>query len=206
MFRDREDAGEKLAELLKDHDVYPDVVLAIPRGALPIGRVVADKLGARLDIVVARKIGAPGNPELAIGAVSSVGITWLNESMISDMDISDDYIEREKQKEMKAARDKLDRYKAGRDPLELEGKTVLIVDDGIATGATMTACVREVRDRGASRVIIAAPVAAPETAERLMNEADQVICVETPTYFGAVGQFYEVFTQVSDEEAKKYLE
>lgn len=205
MFKNRTDAGQKLADVLDDHDVEADIVLAIPRGGLPVGRAVADALDVPLDIVAARKLGAPGNPELAIGAVASDGTVWLNESTIRDLGVGETYIDEGIESERAAALEKVERYRAGRPPLELRGKTVLIVDDGIATGATTIACLRQVKNQGAERVVLAVPVAPPDTVDRLTGEADEVICVETPPHFRAVGQFYDSFGQVSDSEAKAYL-
>jgi predicted phosphoribosyltransferase len=206
MFKNRTDAGERLADVLDDHDVEADVVLAIPRGGLPVGRVVADRLGVPLDIVAARKLGAPQNPELAIGAVASDGTVWLNESLIGDLGVGDAYVEERIEREREAALEKVERYRGTRPPLDLRGKTVLLVDDGVATGATTIACLRQLRDADAERVVLAVPVAPPDTVERLRTEADEVVCVETPPHFGAVGQFYESFEQVSDERARTYLE
>lgn len=205
MFKNRIDAGQKLADVLDDRGIEADIVLAIPRGGLPVGRAVADALDAPLDIVAARKLGAPGNPELAIGAVASDGTVWLNESMIRDLAVGETYIDERIEEERAAALEKVERYRADRPPLELRGKTVLIVDDGIATGATTIACLRQAKNQGAGRVVLAVPVAPPATVERLTAEADEVICVETPPHFGAVGQFYDSFGQVSDSEAKAYL-
>jgi predicted phosphoribosyltransferase len=206
MFEDRTDAGERLAALLDDHDVEADVVLAVPRGGLPVGRAVADALGVPLDVVAARKVGSPGNPELAVGAVASDGTVWLNEAYVEDLGVSEDYLESTIERERAAAREKVERYRGDRPPLELRDRVVVIVDDGVATGATTIACIRQVREAGAARVVLAVPVGPPETVERLGTEADEVICVETPPYFAAVGQFYESFTQVTDEEAMAYLE
>lgn len=206
MFENRTDAGEQLAELLDDLDVAADVVLAIPRGGLPVGRAVADRLGVTLDVVVASKVGAPWNPELAIGAVASDGTTWLNDSLIADLGLSDEDVRQRVEHEREQAAGKRDRYREGRPPLELSGKEVLVVDDGVATGATTTACLRYVRNAGAARVVLAVPVGPPASVERLRGEADEVVTVETPPHFGAVGQFYHSFTQVSDEEAMAYLE
>jgi predicted phosphoribosyltransferase len=205
-FSDRTDAGRRLASVLRDRGVAADIVLAIPRGGLPVGRVVADALDAPLDIVSARKLGAPGNPELAIGAVASDGTVWLNERMIRELGVGDTYVDARIESERAAALEKVERYRGARPPLELRGKTVLVVDDGVATGATTIACLRQVADAGAERVTLAVPVAPPGAVERLRAEADDVICVETPSQFGAVGQFYESFEQVSDERARGYLE
>lgn len=206
MFKNRTDAGQKLAHILDDHDTEADIVLAIPRGGLPIGRVVADYLQIPLDIVSARKIGAPQNPELAVGAVASDGTVWLNETLIDELEIEDTYLEDQIEHQRQAALDKVKRYRGDRPLREYSGKTVLIVDDGVATGATTIACIRQIKNAGADRVVLAVPVAPPDTIETLQSEADEVICVESPPHFGAVGQFYESFKQVSDERAKAYLD
>lgn len=205
MFTNRTDAGRQLANTLDDLDVTADVVLAIPRGGLPVARVVADSLQVPLDIVAARKLGAPGNPELAIGAVASDGTVWINESLVRNLDIGDAYIDDHVPRERAAAQEKVDTYRGDRPPLDVQGKTVLIVDDGMATGATTTACVRQVKNAGAERVIVAVPVSPPDTVDRLRSEADEVISVEMPPHFSAVGQFYESFEQVPDDRAMEYL-
>ncbi len=206
MFRDRADAGEQLAELLGKEGIEADVVLGIPRGALPVARPVADAYGVPLDVVVASKIGAPDNPELAIGAVASDGSRWLNDELIERLNVPDAYVEREGDREAEQARRKAERYRAGRGPLELAGKRAVVVDDGIATGATARACLRQLRGAGAAHVVLAVPVGPPDEIEALDAEADEVVAVETPPHFGAVGQFYEVFEQVSDEAAMAYLD
>jgi len=205
MFETRTDAGRQLADVLDDHDVHADVVVAIPRGGLPVGRVVADRLGVPLSVVVAQKVGAPGNPELAVGAVAEDGTTWLNEPLIADLGIDEASLVERLAAQRRAAAETIEGYLGGGRPPEYEGKTVLVVDDGIATGATTIACVRRVRAAGAARVVLAVPVGPPATIERLRGEADEVVCVETPPHFRAVGQFYASFDQVSDEEAKAYL-
>lgn len=206
MFRNRTHAGEELAAVVRDHEVGFDVVLAVPRGGLPVGRVVADALGVPLDVVVARKISAPGNPELALGAVASDGTTWLNESLIDDLGVSASSVDRRADRERATAAQKLERYRGDRLPLDVAGKRVVIVDDGIATGATTSACVRQVRNAGAEYVAVAVPVAPPSMVERLAGEADAVICVDMPSRFSAVGQFYDSFEQVTDEAASRHLE
>ena len=154
MFTDRTDAGRRVADLLDDRDVLADLVLAIPRGGLPVGRVVADRASAPLDVVVARKIGAPGNPELAIGAVASDGTVWLNESLIDDLGVSEGYVDERIERERRAALEKLERYRGDRPPFDLRGKTVVVVDDGVATGATTIACLRQLRNADAARVVL----------------------------------------------------
>lgn len=205
MFTDRTDAGRQVADAVTAADIHADIVLAIPRGGLPVGRAVADALDIPLDIVSARKIGAPGNPELAIGAVASDGTQWLNESLIEEIGVGEEYVATSAEREREAARAKVQRYRGDRPPLDLAGKQVLIVDDGVATGATTTACIRQVAAAGASRIVLAIPVAPRRTIERLRTEVDEVICVEIPSSFGAVGQFYDSFAQVPDERAKEYL-
>lgn len=195
-----------LAAVLRDRGVESDLVLAVPRGGLPVGRIVADSLGVPLDVVVARKLGAPGNPELAMGAVASDGTTWLNTRLIDDLGVGRAEVDETVRRERAAAAEKLDRYRGDRPPLDLRGKRVVIVDDGIATGATTIACARQVREAGAEHVVLAIPVAPPGTVERLADEVDEVVAVETPRRFGAVGQFYRSFGQVSDAVARSYLD
>lgn len=205
MFEDRAQAGRRLAEELRERGIQADIVLAIPRGGLPLGRAVADALGAPLDIVVARKMGAPDNPELAIGAVASDGSVWLNEGLIDDLGVGEEYVERTRREEAANAEAKAERYRDWPAP-DLRGKRVVVVDDGVATGATAIACIRQVKDAGAGRVVLAVPVGSPRAVEDLEREADAVVCVETPANFRAVGQFYADFGQVSDEQAMDYLE
>ncbi|MDR9430844.1 MAG: phosphoribosyltransferase family protein [Natronomonas sp.] len=206
MFADRTDAGRQLADVVAERDLDADMVLAIPRGGLPVGRAVADGLGVALDVVAARKLGAPSNPELAIGAVASDGTVWRNDSLIEELGVSGTYVEATIEREREVAREKADRYRGGRSPPDVAGRTVLLVDDGIATGATAIACIRSLKNAGVARVVVAVPVASPETVDRLHEEADDVLCVETPVHFGAVGAFYHDFEQVTDEEAMAYLE
>ena len=205
MFNDRADAGERLAEELVRRGVEADVVLGIPRGALPVAAPVADALDAELDVVVASKIGAPGNPELAIGSVAADGSVWLNEALIAQLRVPEEHVEREREREADYAAEKADRYREdGRVP-DLDGKRVVVVDDGLATGATARACLRQVAEAGAEHVILALPVASPDSLEDVATEADQAVVLETPAMFRAVGQFYRTFGQVSDEEAVAYL-
>lgn len=206
MFDDRTDAGKQLAAAVTERNVSADVVLAIPRGGLPLGRIVANEFGVPLDIIIAKKIGAPTNSELAIGAVASDGSVWLNDELIDRLAIDEDYVELERKTVATGAREKLEQYRAGREPMDLTGKRVIVVDDGVATGATTRACLRRVYNAGAASVTLAVPVGPPEAIERLRDDADDVICVETPARFGAVGQFYRSFEQVSDTEAKQYLD
>ncbi|TMT87226.1 phosphoribosyltransferase [Haloterrigena sp. H1] len=206
MFDDRTDAGERLAAELEARDLDIDVVLGIPRGALPVARPVADALDADLDVVVARKLGAPGNPELALGAVASDGSVWYNDDLIARVDIPEEYLEEVRAEEAENAREKADRYRETAGLPELEGKRVVVVDDGVATGATATACLRQVQESGAEWVGLAVPVGSPRSVDELERETDEVIALQTPADFRAVGQYYRNFGQVTDEEAITYLD
>lgn len=206
MFDDRTDAGERLADELERRGIEADVVLGIPRGAMPVARPVADRLDADLDVVVASKIGAPGNPELAIGAAASDGAAWLNEGLIDRIGVPDDHLEREREREIDAARSKLERYRGTGELPDLAGKRVVVVDDGVATGATARACLRQVREEDPESVTLAVPVSSPDSAAELAEEADEVVALQTPATFRAVGQFYRQFGQVSDDEAMAYLD
>lgn len=206
MFTDRTDAGEQLAVELRRLDIEADMILGIPRGGLPVARPVADALDAPLDVIVASKVGAPGNPELAVAAVADDGTTWRNDSLIGSLDLTTGYLEDETEHEQRAAAEKRRRYREGRPPLDLAGKHVLVVDDGLATGATMFACVERVREAGAASVAAAVPVGSPRTADELERLVDRLVVLETPRNFSAVGQFFRDFSQVTDEEAMALLE
>ncbi|WP_123538778.1 phosphoribosyltransferase [Halosimplex salinum] len=204
MFRDRTEAGERLADALEQRGVEADVVLGIPRGALPTARVVADRLRAPLDVVVASKIGAPHNEEFAIGAVAEDGSVWLNDDALDRLNVSDAYLSRESDREREVAAEKAATYREGGRP-DFTGRRVVVVDDGVATGATMRACLRLVREDGPERLVVAVPVGPPGTLETLESLADDVVAVERPRNFRAVGAHYRNFGQVSDEEAMSYL-
>jgi predicted phosphoribosyltransferase len=202
MFANRTDAGEQLATRLRDRGVTADVVLAVPRGGLPVARPVADALGVPLDVVVARKLGAPGNAELAIGAVADDGSVWVNDDLVGRLGVSESYLEDERERQAELAREKAARYAQG---VDLRDKRVIVVDDGVATGATTMACLRRVTAAGASHVTLAVPVGPPDTLEWLAREADAVVALEEPSGFGAVGTHYRDFRQVPDEAAVEYL-
>ncbi|ADD07167.1 putative phosphoribosyltransferase (plasmid) [Natrialba magadii ATCC 43099] len=209
MFTDRTDAGEQLGAYLASEGVEADIVLGIPRGALPVARPVADKLGATLDVVVASKIGAPGNPELALGAVASDGSHWLNEELVEQLQVADEYLEREQAREAEAAHEKAVQYRDNGDFPAVSGKQVIVVDDGVATGATAIACLRQVADAGAAHVTLAVPVGSPRSLNELETDepaVDAVIALERPANFRAVGQYYQDFRQVSDKRARSYLD
>jgi len=205
-FTDRTEAGERLGEALREREFDVDIVLAIPRGGLPLGRAVADALDVPLDIVVASKIGAPGNPEYAVGAVASDGSVWRNEQAFRGSGTDEAYFEREREAEAANARQKAERYRGEQPEPDLTGKTVAVVDDGVATGSTVRACLEMLDGTDAERIVLAVPVGPPDTIRELRERADDVVCLVTPSDFRGVGQFYERFEQVSDDEAMAYLE
>ena len=203
-FTDRATAGELLGETLRERGVEADLVLAVPRGGLPVGRAVADALDAPLDVVVAKKVGAPGNPEYALGAVADDGTVWRNEAALAS-GRDEAYFERRRAAAEETARRTAERYRAGGPPPDVAGKRVVVVDDGVATGSTTMACLRTLRRRGPARLVLAVPVGPPETVRELSAVADETVCLLTPTDFGAVGSFYDRFDQVSDDEAIAFL-
>lgn len=205
-FDDRAAAGSELADRLETEGIDPDLVLGIPRGGLPVAAPVADRFDVPLDVVVASKLGAPHNEELAIGAVAGDGSLWLNEELVDRLSVEEEYIERTKQREAEVARQKVADYRGGDPIANLEGRTVVLVDDGVATGATAIACLRQLQAADADRVVLAVPVAPAEAIQTLEADADEVIVLETPTPFVAVGNHYRQFDQVTDEEAIEYLE
>jgi predicted phosphoribosyltransferase len=198
-FQNRLEAAELLARKLSVLRADRPLVLAIPRGAVPMGRVIADALAGELDVVLVRKLGAPGNPELAVGSVDETGHMYVAEHARA-MGISDAYLEREKQAQLGTMRKRRHEYTPVRAPIDPAGRVVIVVDDGIATGSTMIAALRAVRAKQPKRLIAAVGVAPPATLARLRQEADEVVCLEAPEFFYAVGQFFADFPQVSDEE------
>ena len=201
MFRDRVDAGRRLADAVAEAvESRECVVLAIPRGGVVIGFEIASRLRCPLDVVVPRKLGAPYQPELAVGAVAEDGSVVIEEEIAKLVGASEEYINMIKENEVKEIKRRVMKYRQGRAPIDILGKTVILVDDGIATGATMRAAIKYVKSLGASRIIVAVPVAPPETVEKIRREVDEFICLYTPSEFYAIGQFYESFEQTSDEE------
>ncbi len=199
-FHDRTDAGRRLAQRLTAYRGPDTVVLALPRGGVEVGYEVARELGAPLDVIVARKLGAPGQRELGIGAIAPGGVRVLDEETIALLRISPqelDAVAADEAVEL-ARRERL--FREGRPALDLAGRTVILVDDGLATGVTARAAVRAIRTRQPHRIVLAVPVCAPETAAALRGEVDDLICVESPPDFMAVGRWYEDFDQTSDHE------
>ncbi len=207
-FDDRTEAGNRLAKrLLHLRDRHP-VVLALPRGGVPVGFEVARALGAPLDLVLVRKIGAPHHEELAIGAIANGEHPELvtSEALVAGLGVSEIYLEETKAAALREIDRRRGAYLGDRAPIDVTGRTAIVVDDGIATGATMQAALRATRRRKPSHLVLAVPVAPPETIKRLRSEVDEVVCLETPRDFFAVGQFYRSFTQLSDDEVTALLE
>jgi len=207
MYKDRSDAGAQLSLMLKEYKNKEGVlVLALPRGGVVTGYEIACYLNAPLDVIIVRKMGFPGQPELGIGAVSETGTVVLNQFIISTYGVPSDYIVREvsRQKEEISRRVKL--YRRGKELLALKGKIVILVDDGVATGATMKAAITTLKEEKLTNLIVALPVAPPDIADELKQMVDEFVCIETPIDFTAVGAYYHDFTQVSDEEVVELLQ
>lgn len=204
MFVDRDDAARQLAKKLAAYKGKEALVLAIPRGAVPMGRTLADALGAELDVVLVRKLGAPGNPELAVGAIDETGWAYVAD-YADEVGADEAYLEREKRKQLETLRKRRAQYTPHRHPVDPAGRIAIVVDDGLATGATMMAALHAVRARNPARLVCAVPVAAPEGLVKVKPHADEVVCLDAPRGFHAVGQFYRSFPQVEDEEVLALL-
>ena len=204
MFRDRVEAGERLAEQLLDRIGGDAVVLGIPRGGIAVARPIARALGASLDVAVPRKLGAPTNPELGIGAVAP-GVRVLDEGLIAQLGITPDYIGAETGRQLAEIDRRTRAYRGERPPPVLSGRTVVLVDDGVATGSTALAALAWARAAGGTRLVFAAPVAPEATASRIASASDLTVILETPRTFRAVGEWYERFDQMTDEEVRAAL-
>ena len=198
-FRDRGEAGERLARALMRWRGSRPLVVAVPRGAVPMAKIIAEELDGDLDVVLTRKLGAPGNPEFAIGAVDETGWTYLTEYAEAS-GATREYIAQEIAAQMETMRRRRAQYPPQREPLPAAGRVVIVVDDGLATGATMIAALHSLRAKHPARLVCAIPVAAEDALTTVKAYADEVVCLLTPPFFHAVGQFYRSFPQVSDED------
>jgi putative phosphoribosyl transferase len=207
LFRNRTEAGRVLAAQIKPSVVGADVlVLALPRGGVPVGFEVAQALNADLDIFLVRKLGMPGEEELAIGAIASGGVRVLNHELIHYLRVPQAVIDEITTRELAELERRERLYREGRPPRPVLNRTVVLVDDGLATGATMLAASRALRPQGARRIIVAVPVAARQTCDEFRKEVDEIICAATPPDFRAVGLWYEDFSQTTDEDVRRLLE
>lgn len=204
-FRNRVEAGKRLAMRLEGYKGRDVLVLGIPRGGVPVAAEIAHRLEADLDIVVARKLGAPHQPELAIGAVTSGGGRYLNEALIAETGATEQFLQMATAREISEAQRREDRLRGSRPPPRIEGRVVIVVDDGLATGATMRAAVRSLREGRPSRLIVAIPVAPRQTCAALRAEADEVVALIEPDPFVAVGIHYRDFTPTSEQEIQQLL-
>jgi predicted phosphoribosyltransferase len=202
-FTDRAHAGRELAVLIAERGVDDAVILALPRGGVPVAAEIARALRAELDVLVVRKLRMPGQPELAFGAVASGDVRWLNDEVAAEL--SAEVIEARTAEELREVHEREHRYRGGRAPVRVAGRTAVLVDDGIATGATVHAAVEAARLLGAQQVIVAAPIAPPRAVETLERVADRVDVVEVRRGFGAVSVVYDDFTQVADEEVARLI-
>jgi predicted phosphoribosyltransferase len=197
-FENRAEAGRLLARRLEKYRGRRPVVLAIPRGAVPMAKIVADALDGDLDVVLVRKLRAPYNPELAIGSIDETGAVYLNPAA---RDLWDEpYLEAEKKAQLETLRKRRQQYEPSGAPIDVAGRVVIVLDDGIATGSTMIAALRAIRSRHPAELIAATGVAPVDTLRRIREEADSVVCLETPEFFYAIGQFFRDFSQVEDDE------
>ena len=206
IFQDRTDAGRQLAEELLSYAGRDDaIVLALPRGGVPVAFEVAQRLGVPLDVFVVRKLGVPGHEELAMGAIASGGIRVLNEDVLYVLPDAQSIVEMVTAIEREELKRRERDYRGDRPAPEVRGRTVILVDDGLATGATMRAAAAALRQQGAAKIIVAVPVGAPSTCHEIKSVADAVVCLQTPGSFMGVGQYYEDFSQTSDEEVRELL-
>lgn len=207
LFKDRVEAGLELARRLQARGYDGSaLVLALPRGGVPVAFEVAQNLGAPLDVFIVRKLGTPGQEELALGAIASGGVRVMNDDLVTRLGISDELVARVAEREGVELARRENLYRGGRPPLQVEERTVVVVDDGLATGASMRAAVAALKQRRPAKTVVAVPVAAPDTCAELALEVDDIVCAETPTPFYGVGRWYASFPQTSDAEVQALLD
>jgi len=205
LFQNRVQAGQKLAQQLKKFAEEDIIILSIPRGGVIVGAEIAKVLSCPLDIIVTKKIGAPGNPELAIGAVGPGGVKVIDDSLVRQTRADEKYINEKTEQLNGQITEKEKRLRSGKRPLEIKNKTVILTDDGIATGATVEAAIESIKTKQPRKLILAIPVAPADSIKKFKPMVDEIICLLTPALFWAVGQFYQEFEQVEDEEVKRNI-
>ena len=205
LFADRQEAGERLADKLLHFKGKNPLVLAVPRGGLTVAEPVLEKTGGDLDLIITRKIGAPYQPELAIGAVTGDGFVMLNADILSRVSADKKYIEKAVAKEVEEIKRRLKAYRGERPAPALDNRIVILIDDGVATGYTLLAALRSLQEKKPGRLVLAVPVGPPDTFKKLQQEVDELVYIEAPANFAAVGQFYRLFDQVSDAEVSAVL-
>lgn len=204
-FRDRTDAGRQLADLLTEYGAESPLVLGLPRGGIPVAHEVARELGAPLDVWVVRKVGAPGQPELGLGAVAEGGALFLDREMMRSLGFSETEVMQTAEREAQEVVARIARFRGAHPAPAIEGRTVILVDDGVATGGTVRAAIRALRTRRPREIILAVPVGAVESLDSLRPEVDELVCVHPAEFMSSVGEFYDDFRQTSDEEVQEVL-
>lgn len=205
LYANRREAARRLSESLAGYEAHHPVILGIPRGGVIVADVVAQELHADLDVVLTRKLGAPGNPELAIGAVAENGTVFIESRIAEGVGADEDYLQQEKTRQLAEIQARREQYRSVLPKIALGGRSAILVDDGVATGATMQASIWAAREEGPSWIVVAVPVGSQDAIERLQREADDVVCPYIPEYFYAIGQFFADFGQVGDEEVVEIL-
>ena len=206
IFRDRTEAGQVLAsKLTKYLNQVDTVILALPRGGVPVAYEIGKELGLPVDIFVVRKLGVPGHEELAMGAIASGGVRHINRDVVDQLRIDSETIDVASRREQKEIERRERLYRGQRPPVDVRNKTVILVDDGLATGSTMRAAIAALRQHRPARIVVAVPTAAPQTCSEIADEVDEIICAATPETFYAVGQWYQEFSQTTDDEVRELL-